>query len=235
MAIEDEKKLPSVRRAEELDIWFPDIPKTLTQTEGGKIRKAVKDGGIAIDQKTFLAEDSVQRILCTDRKGTQKVFNDAPNDDVISYGDTEYLSSPEVQKEIAKRREQPRKSLERERLKYGSECVEALSECPELEKERSIQSDRIELGRKIMTQKALKERNPDCSELTGEPFDDTPMGRPVGHHKERVADQPEMALDTANIAIIRTDEHIDFHSSDYPPTSEGYEQAKQVHKRRKKL
>lgn len=233
MANDDEKKLPSVRSARDLGVSFPDIPKTLTKKEGERIQKAVEDGGVAFDQKTFLSEDAVQQLLCTDRKGTQIVFNSASEDDVRRYGDTDYLSSPELQKEIAKRREQPRKTLERERLKYGSECVESLSGCSELEKERSIQSDRIDIGRKSMTKKALSERHPTCSELTGKEFDDTPEGKPVGHHPDRVADQPEKALDTANIAIIRTDEHEEFHNSDYPPTSEGFEQAKKDHKSKK--
>lgn len=234
MANDDEKNLPSVRRASELDVSFPDIPKTLTQREGRKIQKAIIDGGVEYGQKTYLSEGAVQDLLGTDVKGTQIVFNNAPEDDIKSYGGTEFLYSPEVQKEIAKRIEQPRKALERERLRYSSDCVEALSECPQLEKERTIQSDRIGLGRKGMTQKALNERKPECSELTGEPFDDTPMGRPVGHHKDRVAEHPEKALDTDNIAVIRTGEHVDFHNSDYLPTSDGFEQAKQDHKRRKK-
>ena len=107
-----------------------------------------------------LSADAVKDLLGTDTKGTQIVFNNAPNDDIKSYGKTEYLSTPQVQKEIAKRKEQPHKTLERERLKYSGICVDTLSECHELETARSVQSDRIEMGRKNMTQKTFHKRKP---------------------------------------------------------------------------
>lgn len=50
------------------------------------------------------------------------------------------------------------------------------------------------------------------SELSGKPLD----GMAEVHHKDRVADKPERAFDPTNLAVIRKDEHSEYHNSDYP-------------------
>ncbi len=86
--------------------------------------------------------------------GVGLVLNDAPNEDIKRLGDVDYLSTPHVQKEIAKRREQPRPELDREKLKYSGQCIEAFSNNPQLDKERTVESDRInnerpKIGKKV--------------------------------------------------------------------------------------
>lgn len=58
------------------------------------------------------------------------------------------------------------------------------------------------------------------SELSGKPLD----GMAEVHHKDRVADKPERAFDPTNLAVIRKDEHSEYHNSDYPQNEKGYEQ-----------
>ena len=47
--------------------------------------------------------------------------------------------------------------------------------------------------------------------LSGKPLD----GMAEVHHKDRVADKPERAFDPTNLAVIRKDEHSEYHNSDY--------------------
>ncbi len=71
-----------------------------------------------------------------------------------------------------------------------------------------------------MGKKVIKERKSKVSELSGKPLD----GMAEVHHKDRVADKPERAFDPTNLAVIRKDEHSEYHNSDYPQNEKGYEQ-----------
>lgn len=51
------------------------------------------------------------------------------------------------------------------------------------------------------------------------------------HHKDRVADKPERAFDPTNLAVIRKDEHSEYHNSDYPQNEKGYEQFEKKYKK----
>ncbi len=135
-----------------------------------------------------------------------------------------------MQKEIAKRREQPRPELDREKLKYSGQCIEAFSNNPQLDKERTVESDRINNERPKIGKKVIQERKSTVSELSGKPLDDTARV----HHKNRVADKPEEALNRDNLTVIREDEHKDFHASDFPQNEEGYEKYRNTKYKRKK-
>ena len=50
-------------------------------------------------------------------------------------------------------------------------------------------------------------------------------------HKDRVADKPERAFDPTNLAVIRKDEHSEYHNSDYPQNEKGYEQFEKKYKK----
>lgn len=64
-------------------------------------------------------------------------------------------------------------------------------------------------------------------ELSGKPLD----GMAEVHHKDRVADKPERAFDPTNLAVIRKDEHSEYHNSDYPQNEKGYEQFEKKYKK----
>lgn len=209
----------SIRKASEFDIKFPEN-KNLKTNEKAQIQKAITDGAIAIGTKTYVDSDKVPKILGTDKKGVQMVLNNAPKEDVKQYGDTEYLSTPHLQKQIAHNKEQPRPELDREKLKYASECLDAFSGNSQLNKERNIESDRITKGRSKIGAKVIKERGSTVSEISGKPLD----GKACVHHKSRVADKPEEAFDDDNLAVILVNEHTDFHASNYTQDKNGFEE-----------
>lgn len=218
---QDKKEEISVRLASEFEITYPKS-SFLNDKEEKRIQKAVTEGGIAIGTKTYMDSEKLPCLLNTDIKGVQLALNDAPDKDLKSYGDKDYLSTPQVQKEIAKRREQPYSKLDREKLKYAGECVERFSNNIQLDNERTIESERINKERPKLCKKVIKERNSTISELSGKPLENTARV----HHKNRVADKPEEALNRDNLAVIRDDEHKEFHSSDYLQNEEGYEKFK---------
>lgn len=214
-----EKNELSIRKATEFDIKFPDN-QNLKDNEKNQIQKAITDGAIAIGTKTFVDSDKVPKLLSTDKKGVQIVLNNAPKEDVKQYGDTDYLSTPHIQKEIAKRKEQPRSELEREKLNYASGCLNAFSGNSQLNKERNIGNDRIVKGRSKIGGKVIKERDASVSEISGEQL----RGDARVHHKNRVADKPEEAFDDDNLTVIKEQEHTEYHSSKYIQDKIGFEE-----------
>lgn len=223
-----DKKALIIRPASEFEIDFPDAPM-LEKEEQKKIQNAITTGGLAIGTKTYVNSRKVQTLLNTDKKGVNIVINESSNDDVKRFGKDDYLSTPQIQKEIAKRKEQPRSMLEREKLKYSGQCLEAFSNNTVLNKERTMESDRIINARPTIGAKTLRERKSVVSELSGKPLD----GKARVHHKNRVADKPEEALDKGNLTVITEAEHHEFHSSEFPQNERGYEDFKKTKMREK--
>lgn len=214
----NDKNALVIRSATEFKIEYPKN-EILNADEQAKIQKAVNSGGKAIGTKTYIDSNNLRTLLNTDKKGVGLVLNEAPSEDIKRLGDVDFLSTPHVQKEIAKRREQPRPELDREKLKYSGQCIEAFSNNSQLDKERTVESDRINNERSKIGKKVIQERKSTVSELSGKPLD-----KPVVHHKNRVADKPEEALNRDNLTVIREDEHKDFHSSRFPQNEKGYEE-----------
>lgn len=139
----------------------------------------------------------------------------------------EYMSTPHLQKEISQKRQQPRSITEQEKLGYAQDCVNAFSNNEELSRQRAIEADLITKQRAQLGKKVIKERKSKVSELSGKPLD----GMAEVHHKDRVADKPERAFDPTNLAVIRKDEHSEYHNSDYPQNEKGYEQFEKKYKK----
>lgn len=208
-----------VRKASTYKFEFPDNP-FLQEAEKQRIQGAVKKGGIAIGNETYMSDDQLPKLLSTDRQGVVNIMMETPQEDLIKIGDTEYMSTPQLQKEIAKKRQQPRSTIEQEKLGYAMACVDAFSNNTELSKSRAIEAERIAKERVSLGKKVIKERQSIVSELSGRPLE----GRAEVHHKDRVADKPERAFERANLTVIRDDEHQEYHTSDYPQNEKGYSQ-----------
>ena len=212
MESKNKKEELEIRKASSYDINFPDN-KYLENSDKQRIQKAVTDGGISIGNKTFISEKELNKLLVTDRKGVTNAMMSTPPGDLKKVGDVEYMSTPHLQKEISQKRQQPRSITEQEKLGYAQDCVNAFSNNEELSRQRAIEADlitkqRAQLGKKV-------------------PLD----GMAEVHHKDRVADKPERAFDPTNLAVIRKDEHSEYHNSDYPQNEKGYEQFEKKYKK----
>lgn len=88
--------------------------------------------------------------------------------------------------------------------------MNAFIESPELEKERSINSDRIQKELPTLTKKKIKAENITCDQLTGEEFEDDAEG----HHMTRKKDDPSKALDPSNIIVVKSKTHHAIHKAE---------------------
>ena len=88
--------------------------------------------------------------------------------------------------------------------------MNAFIESPELEKERSINSDRIQKELPTLTKKKIKAENITCDQLTGEEFEDDAEG----HHMTRKKDDPSKALDPSNIIVVKSKTHDAIHKAE---------------------
>lgn len=163
----------------------------------------------------------------TTSSSEQYAMMSTPPGDLKKVGDVEYMSTPHLQKEISQKRQQPRSITEQEKLGYAQDCVNAFSNNEELSRQRAIEADLITKQRAQLGKKVIKERKSKVSELSGKPLD----GMAEVHHKDRVADKPERAFDPTNLAVIRKDEHSEYHNSDYPQNEKGYEQFEKKYKK----
>ncbi len=209
--MKDEKKETSLvkYKAEDLSIDFPDN-KYLSDKEKAITRNAINKGGIVKnDGRTFVNKNNMSNLLCTDKKGANKVYNDLDDDEKFQDGNSKYADTSAITKELSKRIQEPRPQLERERLKDSRDCINAFIDSPKLEKERSIESDRIQKELPKLTKKKMKSENIKCDQLTGETFDNDVEG----HHKERKSDNPRKATDMSNILVTKKKNHQEIHKN----------------------
>lgn len=195
-------------KAGDLTIHFPDN-ENLTDKEKEVSRNAIVKGGIVKnDGQTFINKNEMPKLLNTDKKGANKVYNDLEDDDKFEDGNSKYADTSALLKEVSKRIQEPRSQLEREKLKDSRDCMNAFIDAPKLEKERTIESDRIQKELPNLTKKKIEAENISCDQLTGEAFDNDAQG----HHIERKADEPKKALDLNNLVITKEKNHKEIHS-----------------------
>ncbi len=196
-------------QAESLSIEFPKNDN-LSEQEMQRAIKSINKHGIALENgRTMVEKNALPTMLCTDKKGANKVYGKLSESDKYRDGDKQYASTSSVTKEISERIQEPRDALTREQLKYNEQCLNALRDADKLENERSIDEARIrkelpKLGKKIMNEKGIK----NC-EVTDEPFDNDAHA----HHVERKSDVPRRALDPSNIKMVKKEVHDDIHES----------------------
>lgn len=204
------EKLPAIRKAADLDISFPDNDK-LEEKEKKPIKSAVLNGGlVAPDGRCYVENNEVHKILVTDKKGGAKIINNAPEEDKYENGNKGYLASSEVRKVIDERMQEPRSTLEHERLTYADNCLVAFRDASDLVKERHIEADRIQRDRAALTDKKIRDENIQECQLSGQPFEKDARG----HHIERVVDKPRKARESDNIIVMKNPIHLAVHEND---------------------
>lgn len=191
--------------AQNLDIKFPHNSKLTAKRPKFVSQKAINETGI-IDSKgkAYIGKKKIKDILVTDKAGANKFYNNLDDEDKFENGDEKYASVAACQKEITNKIQQDRPQLEREKLKHSRDCMNAFIESPELEKERSINSDRIQKELPTLTKKKIKAENITCDQLTGEEFEDDAEG----HHMTRKKDDP------SNIIVVKSKTHDAIHKAE---------------------
>lgn len=203
----EKDNLPDIIKAEELELEFPKN-KYLEKKETDRIESAILKSGIATkDGNCFIGLDQLPKLIASDKAAAARTYNNADEKYKLEDSKEKFLGLPEIQKEITKRLQEPRSALEREKLNHSEECLKTFRENEALNKKRVIESDRIAKGRlTIGSEKIKKEKIEEC-QLSGGKFN----GDAEAHHIERVADEPNKALDPDNLIVVKQQIHKDIH------------------------
>lgn len=216
------EKLPVLYSAQKLDIKFPE-PLEQIKKEGEKTIKLIKSQGTYTPKgQVFINRKSISHLLATDSKGGRILYNNLDEEDKMENGQEKYTTVESIQKEISKRIQEPRDTIQRERLKYSEDALKVFRDTPELEKIRELEESKIRKELPIVKQKKLRVEKID--EITGEP-----LTNPDIHHKDRVADNPRRALDDKNLSALNKPTH-DFLHKNGIETEEEFEKYKKANK-----
>jgi len=201
---EKDKNLPILHSAKDLTIQFPKPIKQINSA-ANKTKELIKNrAAYTPDGRLYINRRALSHLLATDLKGTRIFYNNLDEEDRLENGKDEYASVESVQKEASKRIQEPRDTLQRERLRYTEGCLKAARDAPELEKRRELDESQIRKELPSVKKKKLKAERVDA--ITGDP-----LTEPEVHHKDRVADNPRRALDPDNLEVLNKDTHKHIH------------------------
>ena len=197
-----------VYSAEDLTITFPAPSCHLTEKETSKTRSLIKETSIYTpDSKGYLNTKGLPHLMGTDKKSTNRFYNNLDNVDKFENGAERYASLESVDKEVSKRLQEPRDTLQRERLRDSENCINAFRDAPELEKIREIEESKNRKEQSNLKFKKIRLENIKNCQLSGEPLEKDAHA----HHIERRADKPRLARDLNNIVVANQNPHDEVH------------------------
>lgn len=204
----DEKNLPAIiKPASDLNLALPQATN-LRNEDAEKIQAAIKKyGAFTQDGESLVNAKGVTTLLATDPAGARKMINNLPDSQKIEDGKNLFIKTAPLNQEISRRIQEPRPTLEREKLKHAEGCVNALRDHPELERARSLLHD-YSKGDMKKAKRQVRESSTHC--ISGE---ELPPNAPV-HHIERVADEPRKCADPKNMIAVTPDTHKTIHAEE---------------------
>jgi len=206
----DEQNLPAVYSAKNLNIYFPEKNKHISKKEAEKNRFLIKSSGAYTnDGRAYIDKNALPHLLATDKKGANRFFNNLGNEDKLELGNKNLASVSSVNKEISERIQEPRDTLQKERLRDSEGCVNAFRDAPELEKTREAEESKNRKEQPKLKVKKIKAENITACELTRTPLEFDADA----HHIERQADKPRKARDLSNIAVVNKSPHREVHAA----------------------
>lgn len=207
---DDEKNELVVHSASELTLNFPEANPHISEGDANKTRVAIREqGAYTPDGKAFINKRIIPKILATDNKGANRFVNDLDDEEKMQNGPDTLVSVPSVMEEISNRLQWPIDTIKREKLKDNENCVAALRDAPELEKIREVQESRIRKELPGLKKKKIKAEGISACQVTREPLQPDAHA----HHISRKADNPSLALDLTNIAVVNPRPHDEIHGA----------------------
>ncbi|WP_430229797.1 hypothetical protein [Nitrosomonas communis] len=206
----DDKNLPVVHSAENLTITFPKKNEHIDDKDAEKNRSLIKkDGAYTSDGRAYVDTVALPHLFATDKKGVNRFYNKLDNKDKLERGSRRLASVSSVNKEISERLQEPRDTLQRERLRDAEGCVNAMRDAPELEKIREVEESKNRREQPKLKAKKIKAENITACQLTRAPLEQDADA----HHVERQADQPRKARDLSNIIVANKLPHREVHTA----------------------
>lgn len=206
----EDKDLPVVHSASELTIVFPEKNKHISNKESDKNRALVKsDGAYTSDGRAYVNKDVLPHLLATDTKGANRFYNNLDDEDKLENGSEKFASVSSLNKEISERIQEPRDTLQKERLRDSEGCINALRDAPELEKIREVEESRNRREQPKLKEKKIKAEGISACQLTSEPL----TRDAHAHHIERQADSPRKSRDLNNVIVVNPSPHEEVHAA----------------------
>lgn len=206
MAMND-KVLPVILSASELDIKLPAPPDLLSTPDAEAIRSAIITGGAYTpDGQALIERRKVKILLATDSDGANIVIGDLSDEDKFEDGKSIYIKTSALSTPLSERIQEPRDPYELLRLKHSETCLNAFRDHPSLEVRRMTVEARNE---REMPKIKAEVRKAAKSCVSGKPLEDNPDV----HHKVRVADKPRKAVDPKNLVAANKSIHKKIHAA----------------------
>lgn len=206
----DDINLPVLHSAQDLTIKFPNKNEHIADKDAEKNRDLIKNNGAYTnDGRAYVNTVALPHLLSTDKKGINRFYNKLDNDDKLELGNLKLASVSSVNKEISERLQEPRDTLQKERLRDAEGCINAMRDAPELEKIREVEESKNRKEQPKLKAKKIKAENITACQLTGAPLDQDADA----HHVVRKADQPRKARNLDNIIVANKPPHCEVHAA----------------------
>ncbi|MDA8453684.1 hypothetical protein M4R22_02795 [Acidovorax sp. GBBC 3334] len=190
---------------------FPTASEFVDKDFSKKTREIIQEYGVReSDGKTALNAKGLQHTLCTDSVGAKKFYNRLPESDKYRVGDDRFVRTPALKRELDERIEKPYDAQKIEQLKENERCLTALRDNIESQRQRAINESKIRAGQRLLKSKKIDRDNISECEHSGAPL----QADAHAHHKERRADNPDLALDLDNIEIVNPSPHEAHHKKE---------------------
>jgi hypothetical protein len=202
--------LPAVYSAENLTIQFPPKNPHISDKEANTTRALVRtSGAYTPDARGYIDTKALPHLLATDKKSVNRFYSDLDEKDKFENGFQRLASLSSVNKEISERLQEPRDTLQRERLRDSEGCINAMRDAPELEKIREVEESKNRKEQPKLKSKKIKAEGITSCQLTDKPLEKDADA----HHIERRADKPRKARDLDNILVANKVPHREIHEA----------------------
>lgn len=206
----DKKNLPVVHSAQDITIIFPKKNQHISDKDAKKNRELIKkNGSYTSDGKVYIGRSALPHLLATDKKGVNRFYNNLENEDKLEQGEKNLVSVSAVGKEISERIQEPRDTIQKERLRDSESCLNAFRDSSDLEKIREVEESKNRKEQSKLKARKILAENISACQVTGEPLETDADA----HHIARQADKPREARNIDNIAIINKRPHLEIHTA----------------------
>lgn len=188
---------------------FPEPSKFVDKEYAQQTRNIIQANGVCDnDGKTALNTKGLQHTLCTDSVGAKKFYNRLPEKDKFKVGNDRYVRIPALKRELDERIEKPYDAKKIEQMKENERCLTALRDNVVSMTMRALNESKNRSEQRYLKQRKLERDNITECQHTGEPLESGAHA----HHKERRADDPDLALNLDNIEIVNPIAHQEHQS-----------------------
>lgn len=192
-------------------LTFPEKSQFITDDYSKKMQNCIQENAVRDDNgKTAINTKAIKDILCTDIVGAKKFYNRLAKTDKFESNKEKYVKTTALKNELNERIEKPFDIQKRENMKENDRYLNAVRDNTESEKIRSINESKIRHEQKSLKKRKIKKDNISKCQHSGEPLEPDAHA----HHKERRADNPDLALDLNNIEIVNNKPHNEHHKKE---------------------